>query len=306
MSKVSDGGYLKIEYEYGVTSAGEGKAITVGLKTPIKTDGTTYELRIRYISGKAGDARFEFYCNDELFHVSKTFYSQKYMTTPPTAEEIAYFNINMSKNTKGTMTYDNVAVTQAYDPVATEKFEVLGGDDGLIDFDYKNDGYTPSATSPNTYKIVTDPVTGDSYIEYSKTGGNSGGSIKTNVTEVQDKANVAVIEFDFYACSDTTNLDAKVSAGYTGNSNSGNPDDKTTPFYIQPHITQRDQWVRIRIEYRVLETTNGKVSKVQTDVFVIVNGGISKDMKSKCKLYNFNDYENISTIIIPCLLTSFL
>ena len=174
----------------------------------------------------------------------------------------------MSNNPKGTMTYDNVAVTQAYDPIAAVEYEKLGKDDSLIDFDYKNDDYTPNVTSPNTYKIVTDPVTGDSYIEYSKTGGKSGGSIRTNVTEVQDKANVAVIEFDFYACSDTTKLDAQVTAGYTGNNNSGIPTNTTTPFFIQPHISQRDQWVRIRIEYRVLEITNGKVSKVQTDVYI--------------------------------------
>lgn len=38
----------------------------------------------------------------------------------------------------------------------------------------------------------------------------------------------------------------------------------------------------------------------------IANGGVSKDMNPKCRRYNFNDYENISTIIIPCLWTSFL
>ncbi|MBQ2877244.1 MAG: hypothetical protein IJE25_09560 [Clostridia bacterium] len=265
----NDSGYLKINSEYGVTSAGEGKAITVGLRTPIKTDGTTYELKIRYISGAAGDARFEFYCDGALFHTSQTFYYQKYMTTPPTVEEISHFNINMSNNPKGTMTYDNVAVTQVYDPLVTEKYEVLGGDDAVVDFDTKIDGYTPGVTSPNTYKIVTDPVTGDSYIEYDKTGTKSGGWIRTNLTEVQDNANVAVIEYDYYICSDATKVDTQVTVGYTGNNDSSTyPNNYTTPFFIQPNLSNREEWVRIRIEYRALEITDGKVTKVQTDLYI--------------------------------------
>ncbi len=263
----SPGGSLKIHYEYGVVDGANNKAITVGLTTPIKTDGTTYQLKIRYISGPAGEARIEFYCNDALFHTTQTFRYQKYMTTPPKATAISHINFTMSNAPKGTMTFDNVAMTQVYDEHVGLEVDVLGADDAVIDFDGKASGYTPSVTAPNTYEVVTDPVTGDSYIEFSKEAKKSGASIRANVTEVQENANVAVIEYDFYIASGAT-VDVQVTIGYNGNDNSGNPRNNTTPFLMTPKVPNRNEWVNVRIEYRVLEMTDGKVTKVRTDLYI--------------------------------------
>ena len=280
----NDGGYLKIQSEYGVTSAGNGKQIAVGLKTPIKTDGTTYELRIKYISGAAGDARIEFYCDGVLFHTSQIFYYQKYMTTPPTVEEISHFNINMSNAPKGTMTYDNVAVTQVYDPVATEKFEVLGADGTVVDFDTKIDGYTPSVTSPNTYKVVTDPVTGEGYIEFEKTGGKSGASVQTNVTKTEVNANLMVFEGDIYIPSGSA-VNLQINAGHKHTS--GGNGNNQTPFLLTANTNLRDQWVRIRVEYQALEVdAEGKATLVCTRIYE--NGKLMGSNDPSNKLAGWN------------------
>lgn len=38
-------------------------------------------------------------------------------------------------------------------------------------------------------------------------------------------------------------------------------------------------------------------SKEHADDFDIANGGVSKDIKPKCKRYDFNEYESICTIV---------
>ena len=246
-------------YDYKYADGSTRTAVTTNKSSGAKT-GTAFTLRIEYWEADAAeDARIKFYADGALFHETNVLSGYNYYTSgkAPQAEDLDCVNLQLGGSTIADMTIDNVALAQINAPSP----KLIGADDSLIDFDINSNGYTPSATSPNTYKVVTDPVTGDGYIEFEKTGGKSGANITTAVTKTEENANLMVFEGDIYIPLETTTVNLQINAGHKHTSG-GNGNDQT-PFLLTANTTLRNQWVRIRVEYQALEVdAEGKATLV--------------------------------------------
>ena len=275
-------GKLVIGTEYSKGPSGNNNP---SVTTPMKTDGTEYELTIRYIYGEIGEARFEFYCDGVLFHTSKTFHKANYATTAPTVNQIQALTIAMSNNPKGTLTLDDTAMTQAYCEYLDADFKKLSAsDDTVADFDgsaAKVVEATTSLTENKYYSYESDPKTGDTYMVFNKWDKDSL-SITLDVTYAEEGANLAVFAFDI-RIDDFGSYEKLLSNGtyattktfatqiYCGHSNylSGVVKNEATPImasmlsdYGKYNI---GEWMHIEVSYRALEVdAAGNVTKVLT------------------------------------------
>jgi hypothetical protein len=189
-----DGGYLKIKTEYVCNPSQAGHSVE--LKTPIKLDGTTYKLCVIYRETEWGEDCLEFYADGVLFHTTNRLYASSYNTNQkaPDATGVGCFTINFGKMATGTMTLDNVAMTQV---AGLPVFDKLGADDdcGVIDFDKSSADVAKSTkeTEGKHYSYGYDEKTGSAYLLLSKHETGSGMVFDVPITY----ADVSALERDF-------------------------------------------------------------------------------------------------------------
>ena len=275
------GGYLCINTEYGASSNS-----VVNVKTPIKADGTVCKLTIRFIYDPSG-SRLEFYADGQLFHTTTTF---KYASNP-TVDKIGCVRFNMSNSPKGTLTLDNVAMTQAYSEYYDIDFEDLSSKGVVNDFDGAG-GTVTEATDPTETKYYTyesDPVTGNNYLVMNKWAEN-GMSIDVNVSKKEENANIAIFAFDIFIEEVGPYTGTSVSFAnqiYFGHSkyNAGYLKNEATPTMASmPLKPTVGKWMHVEITYRVAEVdAEGNIVKIEQAITIDgehPENGISFDEKT--------------------------
>ena len=291
----NSGGYLQFNGEYITGSNRNDNVVT----SPIKTDGTVYKLTIRFITSDDGSSRLEFYCDGQLFYTGRQFVNN----IKPTVNDIGGVRFRMSNAPKGTLTLDNVAMSQACSKYVDTEFKLLVADEGVNDFNGVNDTKTEITTNANfkelnTWETRYDPVTGDGYLYVNKQatdtsgGANGGVSFKTSVTEKQENANLAVFEFDmqmFNASTVNANQFTMGHQGLTGNANS--------PFIpnYSTFATNDGKYHHVSMTYRVLTVDEAGVPidyyyELQIDGKVVVKGELPLYKATGLKL-NGGKYE---------------
>jgi len=246
------GGCLLINGEYNSA----GKLISAGAKTPIKTDGTVYKLKVRLIEKADGTSFLEFYANGELFHTTTQFS----VATAPKAADFGLIRFRMSNDPKGTLTLDNTAMTQYYDEAYATDFVLH--DDGFVgdDFDgLDNDNLTVTTnanfTSLNTWEVRRDPLTGNGYLYVNKQGvdssssANGGVAFKYLVTDKEENANLAIFEFDIKLSGAANIIQNQFTMAHQGIS--GNPSSPFIPS-VSGLVSDSGEYQHVSITYRVL------------------------------------------------------
>ena len=263
------GGVIQIAQEYSYESGSRTNVFGIegSGKSPAKLTGATankeFNLRIEYWEAeKLEDAKIRMYVNDTFVYETNTIAGKNWYQkgTAPQAEDATSFQINIGNSALAELRVDDLAYAIKELPEA----ELYGADATVTDFDY-SDAATLSASGTNSYEIVTDPVTGTSYVALHKSKGVSGGSITMDVTEKQAGANLMVFECDMYIVNGASVV-TQVNAGHkhTGGKNGNNQ----TPFMPTINTTLRNQWVRIRIEYKALQVdADGNAVKVSIKIF---------------------------------------
>ena len=291
-----NGSYLQITNEYSKTG-GVQTANAVKVTTPIKVDGTSYKLRIIYRECDWGEDYLEFYADGKLFHTSKYFFYTGFNDNKqgPEASGVNSIAMNFPSGTVGTMTLDNVAMTQCVSP----KFERLGMDESVIDFDASLGNvnrYTPE-TENKYYSDVIDPKTGNGYVLLTKK--ESGGlSIDVPVTYTEEGADLAVLSFDYYMEDSVTRMDNQIFASHKHYNSYSNDHSPVMVSMSTSHSGYKGKWIHVEIYYRVVATDeNGSVTKVSITP-VTTNGphaynsnrtdaevGIYKSANTKFKIF---------------------
>ena len=290
------GSNIRFNKEY-VKTNGNQVAHDVALTTPIKCDGTVQKLRIVFREAEWGEDYLEFYVDGQLFYTTNRFYAETFNNTqtPAKVSQVGCVCVNFAKAAAGVMTLDNAAMTQCELP----KFEQIGADDTIVDFDASNkdvDRYT-KVTENKYYSDVIDPKTGNGYILLTKKEGG-GLTIDVPVTYVEEGADLAVLSFDYYLEDSVTRIDNQIYASHKHASGYGN---STTPILVQLNTgsldNQKGKWMHVELTYKVLETDgNGSVTKVLTSV-TVTNGlaatiykdsatGVYKNSSTQFKLFN--------------------
>jgi hypothetical protein len=292
-------GYLRIKNEYVCNPSQVGHNVEV--KTPIKVDGTTYKLRVIYRETEWGENFLDFYADGKLFHTTNRLYASTYNTNQkgPDAADVGCFTINFGKGAAGTMTLDNVAMTQVTDVLESE-FKTVGRDDSIIDFDLSATDITKSTaeTENKFYSYGYDEKTGSSYLLLNKHETGSGLSIDIPVTYEEENANYAVLSFDYYIENSVTRMDNQIYAAHKTSSGFANA---TTPILatldngnINAH---KGKWIHVELTYEAIGfADDGTVNKVECKI-TVTNGpaanlnsdpvtGVYYRSDSKFKLFN--------------------
>lgn len=240
-----NGATISIKNDFYYNSAGSRQSVAVNKSMGVKT-GESFTLRVEYWEADAlGDALVKIFADGALIHETSVISGKNYHQSgkAPQAEDVGNATLQIGGSNIADMQVDNVALAQLSLPRA----ELIGADRGVVDFDSITSGYTPYVGNTNTYKIVTDEITGESYLEFHKTKNVSGASIKIGVTEKENNANLMVYEADVY-------IPSSVSMATQFNAGTSSGDGNTqTPFMPTIQTELRNQWVRIRLEYQALE-----------------------------------------------------
>lgn len=264
----SSDGYVTINREFVRPSSGNAD-VGIGLKTPIKTDGTPCKLRIIYRDASWGEDYLEFYVNGELIHTTSNHCGKAYTDVQyhPKATAVGSMGMNLGANRTGIYTLDNVAMTQYITP----EFEKLGVDETIVDFDGSSASVSkPTPANSANYQSETyDAKTGNGYMLLTKTATGSGLGIDVPVTYTAENANYAVLSFDYYMEDTVTRFDNQIYASHKDYS--GGFKNEATPILVSLSTSFTDadkgKWIHVELTYEVLDTDDtGSVTQVLTSV----------------------------------------
>lgn len=292
---LKSGDYVMIDREF-VVNSGTQTYERIYVKTPIKVDGTSCKLRIVYRETEWGEDYLEFYADGELFHTTNRLYATGYNDNKqgPDATSINCVTMNFPSGATGTMTLDNVAMTQCILP----KFERLGLDEAVIDFDGNTKDVTRGnvPTADNYYSDVFDEKTGNGYLLLTKKDDTHGITFDVPVTYTESGADYAVLSFDYYMEDSVTNMSSQIYAAHKYSNGFANGETPLLPQFGAPD-GHKGKWIHVEITYEAIEFANdGTVSKIehkatvtdgpQMTVLYDANTGVYKNGATKFKIFN--------------------
>ncbi|MBQ8879913.1 MAG: hypothetical protein IJY69_03615 [Clostridia bacterium] len=239
--------------------------------------GNSFNLRIEYFEADTqADVRYKVYVNDELIFSYNALRGTQYYGNsaikPLDASNHNYFSIAFNSSVNGSVTIDNVSLTQTVLENSDDDIVNLPADankvaenTGIIDF---NNGIPSSYITTNDHNLATRELVydrnGGKVLQVTKTEQGWASALKVNKSssETVENANKAVIEFDvkatylnhneLYFCKGSNHRYSELQL-YTG----------ADGFYAKKSATGEvlavAEWQHVKIEYTAVQSETEKV-----------------------------------------------